>query len=129
MKKYISVNRKVRSELMTKYGMSRRGIWMALSFLTHNDKGKEIRKDAIDMGGRYIEEDFTPRCSIKFDEHGGFTQTFACGVRVKQRDGKITIEIPGRANEEYDDVRLSEWGNILSRAQEISDSLLISSEI
>ena len=126
MRKYISVKPEVIGSLAEKYGITRRAVWMALSFLTKNERGNNIRKDAIASGGRYIEEDFIPNCRTEFLADG-MHQRFAAGVEVVTRDNTMSLIVPGREVEDYTDVDLRSWGNILKRAQFISEERMFKS--
>ena len=97
---------------------------MALSFLTKNERGHNIRKDAISMGGRYMEEDFIPNCQTEFLADG-MHQRFAAGVEVVMRGSTMSLIVPGKEPENYADVGLHSWGNILERAQSISEERML----
>lgn len=124
MRKYISVKPEVIGSLAKKYGITRRAVWMALSFLTKNERGHNIRKDAISMGGRYMEEDFIPNCQTEFLADG-MHQRFAAGVEVVMRGSTMSLIVPGKEPENYTDVGLHSWGNILERAQSISEERML----
>ena len=120
MRKYISVKPEIISSLAAKYGITRRAVWMALSFLTKNERGNNIRKDAMASGGRYIEDDFIPNCQTEF-RADGMHQRFAAGVEVVMKGNIMSLIVPGMEPENYVDVDLHSWGNILERAQAISE--------
>ena len=120
MRKYISINSKIANELASKYGITTRAVWMAVSFLTKNKRGDNIRRDAIAMGGEYREEDFIPNCQTSF-ENGLMRQRFAAGVEVVLEGNRLSILAPERQDECYYDVDMNSWGNILAKAQRISE--------
>lgn len=120
MRKYISINRKIANELANKYGITTRAVWMAVSFITKNKRGDNIRRDAIAMGGEYREEDFIPNCQTSF-ENGLMRQKFAAGVEVVLEGNRLSILAPERQDECYYDVDMNSWGNILAKAQRISE--------
>ena len=120
MRKYISINRKIANELANKYGITTRAVWMAVSFITKNKRGDNIRRDAIAMGGEYREEDFIPNCQTSF-ENGLMRQRFAAGVEVVLEGNRLSILAPERQDECYYDVDMNSWGNILAKAQRISE--------
>lgn len=120
MRRYISVSTETRRALMKKYKVSNRTIWEACSFITRNKRGDNIRHDAMSMGGIYKEEDFMPNCQTSF-ETDGMHQRFAAGVEVVQQGNRTSILVPGRTDEHYYDVDLQSWGNILEKAQRISE--------
>ena len=122
MKRYISVKPEVIDQLSSKYDISRRAVWSALAFLTKNERGSNIRKDALDMGGRYIEENFIPNCRTEFLGSGGIRQTFPARVEVFLEGGTAVIRKNDKDLEQYDNVTLDGWGNILERAQHLSET-------
>ena len=71
------------------------------------------------MGGRYVEEDFIPNCRTEH-QNGSIIQTFAGGVQVVTDTDSIRILVGGSVVDRYKDVTVESWGNILARAQEIS---------
>lgn len=120
MRKYISINSKIANELANKYGITTRAVWMAMSFITKNKRGDNIRRDAIAMGGEYREEEFIPNCQTSF-ENGLMRQRFAAGVEVVLQGNRLSILAPERQDECYYDVDMNSWGNILAKAQRISE--------
>ena len=122
MRKYISINSETRKHLMQKYQVTSQTIWEACSFITRNKRGENIRKDAIGMGGRYIEENFLPNCRTEFLGSGGIRQTFPAQVEVCLEGGTAVIRKNDKELERYDDVTLDGWGNILERAQHLSET-------
>lgn len=72
------------------------------------------------MGGEYREEDFIPNCQTSF-ENGLMRQRFAAGVEVVLEGNRLSILAPERQDECYYDVDMNSWGNILAKAQRISE--------
>lgn len=120
MRRYISIDAETRQTLMNKYGVTKQTIWEACSFITRNKRGDNIRRDAMDMGGVYKEEDFIPNCRTSF-ESDGMHQRFATGVEVVLHENRMSILVPGGFDEHYYDVDLESWGNILEKAQRIAE--------
>lgn len=121
MKKYITINPEMRKHLIEKYKISDVSIWKALCFITKNKRSQEIRQDALAMGGRYLEEDFVPNCRTEHRD-GTIIQTFAGGVQVSIDAGSTKIIVDESIVESFKDVTIESWGNVLSRAQEISQN-------
>lgn len=119
MKKYITISPEIRKHLVEKYKISDVSIWKALCFITKNKRSQEIRQEALTMGGRYLEEDFVPNCRTEHRD-GTIIQTFAGGVQVSIDAGSTKIIVDESIVESFKDVTIESWGNVLSRAQEIS---------
>lgn len=128
MRRYISVSTEVRRELMGKYKVSNRTIWEACSFITKNKRGNNIRHDAMQMGGLYKEENFIPNCRTEF-RADGMHQRFATGVEVVLHGKTLSIIVPGKDPEHYQDVDICSWGNVLERAQRIAEERKLMSRI
>ena len=122
MRKYISISTETRRALMKKYNVTSRTIWEACSFITRNKRGNNIRRDAMDMGGRYIEENFIPNCRTEFLGSGGIRQIFPARVEVLLEGGTAVIAKNDKEQERYENVTLDGWGNILERAQSLSET-------
>lgn len=122
MRKFISVNAETRKHLMEKYQVTSQTIWEACSFITKNKRGNDIRKDALAMGGRYTEENFIPNCRTEFLGSGGIRQIFPARVEVFLEGGTAVIMKNDKEQERYDNVTLDGWGNILERAQHLSET-------
>lgn len=119
MRKYITVTPEMRDALVKKYKVSKTSIWKALAFITRNKRSEQIRNDALGMGGRYVEEDFIPNCRTEH-QNGSIIQTFAGGVQVVTDTDSTRILVGGNIVDKYKDVTVESWGNVLARAQEIS---------
>jgi hypothetical protein len=107
--------------LIEKYKISDVSIWKALCFITKNKRSQEIRQDALAMGGRYLEEDFVPNCRTEHRD-GTIIQTFAGGVQVSIDAGSTKIIVDESIVESFKDVTIESWGNVLAKAQEISQN-------
>lgn len=119
MRKYIRISKETRDYLVKKYGVSKISIWKALCFITKNERSENIRQDAIAQGGIIVEEGFVPNCRTEH-RNGTIIQTFAGGVQVVT-DSKSTRIIVGDSTvESFKEVTVKSWGNVLARAQEIS---------
>lgn len=118
MKRFIKVNREVREALMSKYGVTRRAIWEACSFITRGKRPDNIRKDAIAMGGIYQEEDFVPQCSFQRTADG-WIQKFSAGVVVTVVGNDVVISKGRDKVAEFEGVTMNGYSNILAQAQQL----------
>lgn len=121
MKKEIRVTPEVRDAIMAKYGVSRTTVWEALVFITRNKRGQNIRKDALAMGGRYIEEDFIPQCTFKRTSDG-WIQQFAADVLVTVVGSDVVITKGRKTVAEFEGVTMSGYSNILAQAQKLAET-------
>ena len=120
MKRFIKVNREVREALMSKYGVTRRAIWEACSFITRGKRPDNIRKDALAMGGLYQEEDFVPQCSFHRTSDG-WVQKFTAGVLVTVVGSDVVISKGRNKVAEFEGVTMDGYSNILAQAQQLAE--------
>ena len=120
MKRFIKINKEVREALMEKYGVTRRAIWEACSFITRGKRPDNIRKDALAMGGLYQEEDFVPQCSFHRTSDG-WVQKFAAGVLVTVVGSDVVISKGRNKVAEFEGVTMDGYSNILAQAQQLAE--------
>lgn len=96
-------------------------LWRILNYVSNSNRAKEIRQFAINNGGLLMEEDFIPNCKTEHTPTE-IIQSFPGGISVVlskvQNCGEIRKE--GETVEKLEDLRLSQWGTILYRAQQMS---------
>ena len=120
MKRFIKINKEVREALMEKYGVTRRAIWEACSFITRGKRPDNIRKDALSMGGLYQEEDFVPQCSFHRTSDG-WVQKFTAGVLVTVVGSDVVISKGRNKVAEFEGVTMDGYSNILAQAQQLAE--------
>lgn len=121
MKKVIRVTVAVRNQISEKYGVSQQAVWNALNFVSRGERPDNMRKDALAMGGRYIEEDFIPNCSCQHTENG-IIQTFAAGVVLTITQGDAVITRYDKVVARYDQIDCAGWGAICAQAQHLAEA-------
>lgn len=122
MRRYIQVTKETRSRLVKKYGVTKKTVWEALSFITKNERSQGIRRDALEWGGLLIEEGFVPNCRTEHLGDGKIRQSFSNSIVVMIEGNKATIYRDGMEIESYEGITLNTWGNILDRAQRLSET-------
>lgn len=122
MRIYIKVPDSLRQQLIREFKVSRVTVWSALNYLTGGEQPDSIRRYALDHGGAIEEKEFIPNCRT---EHTGdeVVQTFAGGVQVRicSADGSVRLLEDGKEVDRYERVTLQAWGNLLWRAQSMSE--------
>lgn len=125
MRTYIKVSDELRRKMWETFPVCKTTIWAALNYLTEGGRSNEIRAYALANGGKAVDEDFEPNC---LTEHSQFEmkQSFMGGVCVllDKKSGAVTLRVPGEKDEVYRDLPIKAWGNVLARAQEISNDLV-----
>ena len=125
MRSYIKVSNELRKELQVKFKKTRKSVYNALAYITTGESANSIREYALAHGGKYEEEDCIPNCSTR---HEGdlMIQAFHCGVVVttSKKDSRCVMTHNGLIIESYDGLTLRGWGNVLARAQALSNELV-----
>lgn len=125
MRSYIKVSNELRKELQVKFKKTRKSVYNALAYITTGESANSIREYALAHGGKYEEEDFIPNC-ITRHEGDLMIQAFHCGVVVttSKKDSRCVMTHNGLIIESYDGLTLCGWGNVLARAQALSNELV-----
>lgn len=124
MRRYIKVSPALRDQLCEKFGLTKMGIWKILNYVSNSSRSKDVRKYAIENGGWLMEEDFTPNCKTEHTPTE-MIQSFPGGVSVviSKVQNKGEIRKGDEIIEKIEDLRLSQWGTILFRAQQMSTEM------
>lgn len=125
MKRFITITSKIRQSLILKYKVSRQAVWKACTFEVLGGYGSHIRKDALEMGGTYHEEGFSPCCSVEVGDMC-IDYRFATGVVVHQTDVYICLQVPGLSDTRYV-VTPASLDRVLKEAQRIAGERMIQS--
>lgn len=120
MRRFIRVSSETRDQIMKKYDVTRQTVWEALSYISRGKRPDAIRKDALEMGGRYYEEDFMPQCSFRRTEDG-WIQKFASGVLVTVVGCDVVISKGRKMVAEFENVTMDGYSNILVQAQQLAE--------
>lgn len=121
MRRFIPITQEQRKALCKMFNVDRSHVWRALNFIGESEVNTQIRKEAISMGARIVENSFVPNCNTRHTQEF-IIQTFPCGVevRISKKDSSATLSVENEIRETYQDVTLSSWGNILDHAERIS---------
>lgn len=109
-------------------------VWAALNFITKSDFAKQIRAEAIRMGGfvRSCDPDaepFIPNCETRNEKEDGklvrMVQKFSNDVKmiVHVQSSIIQIYHGKELVAKCQDARLSDWTAFAYKAQQLSESL------
>lgn len=123
MRSYIKVSNELRAKLCAASGFTRQGVWRALCCLSNSIEAQDIRKLALDNGGKWVHDvKFVPDCYNESTGDQLFRQVFPNGISVvvNAETSTATIYKGEDALETYDHLTLKGWGNLLFRAQKMS---------
>lgn len=107
---------------MRKFTLSKVSIWSALNYLTFSERAKSVRRYALANGGRIVEQDFLPNCSIRHTTEE-IIHSFPgeIVVRINRKTSNAKVLQNGKEIESYEQISLDSWGNLLFHAQELSE--------
>lgn len=122
MRTFIQVSDGLRRDLMRKFTLSKVSIWSALNYLTFSERAKSVRRYALANGGRIVEQDFLPNCSIQHTTEE-IIHSFPgeIVVRINRKTSNAKVFQNGKEIESYEQISLDSWGNLLFHAQELSE--------
>lgn len=125
MKSCIKISERLRVELMIRYQVTRRTVLSALCYVTNSKKANAIREYALSHGGVYTEEQFVPNCRTSH-EGDVMIQSFPrrVTVRIDKTTGDAEISRDGEVIERFTDITVKGWGNLLAKAEAISDEAI-----
>ena len=130
----IDLSAKKKAQLRREFDVSRVTVWSALTYQTNSALAERIRRRALLLGGRLLDvvekECFVPNCEIEFirGDDGRLqriAQTFSNKVRVEfdNDDCSAVIFCDEEPVNTFEDVRMCDWCDIISEAQNLSESL------
>ena len=130
--KYIALHRDIKKRLEREFNVSHVTIWSALNYITKSTLSTNIRKAAIKYGGVVVNgrtpEGWQPNCEIKWEHKDNkpyeSIQTFSNGIklRLNWQSGKADIMHQDEVIETHKLMMMTEWHNILYRAQIMNDT-------
>lgn len=115
-------NEKLQQLFNVKYNYVRQ----VLSFVKHGPTAERIRREAIRMGGRYVDPDFSPNCTTQY-VGGMIIQTFGDQVvlRIDKNTGDITLEHHGRLIDKREKESMAIWNAMAMKAQALAESSMV----
>lgn len=131
--KHIEVPFGVRQKLMQKFQTSGPTVWAALNYFTKSDFAKEIRAEAVRLGGVIQSDDpnvesFIPNCQTIYEKERGtlmrMVQKFANDVKVIVHVQSNIIQLYHKTElvAKCQDARLQDWTEFTYKAQKLSES-------
>lgn len=126
MRKSIKIDPENRRKLEETFGVSKQFIWYALNYVKNGPSSERIRQAALDLGGFYVTEKFTPNCRTVFtaDE---IVQDFGATIilTINRRSGELTISDNGEVVETVEGADLYGWAAMAQKAQEMAIASIV----
>lgn len=132
--KHIDIPHGTKKKLVEKFQTSSPTVWAALNYITKSDFAKQIRAEAVRMGGVIKSDDpasesFIPNCQTIHEKEGGkmvrMVQVFANEVKMVVHVQASIIEIYHKKElvATCHDARINDWTEFAYKAQQLSETL------
>ncbi len=124
--KQIRVTPTERRKLQERFGVKESYILEVLRYRKDGPTAREIRKEALRMGGRYVDPEFAPNCRTQY-LGGTIVQTFSDDVvlRIELQNGDVSISHRGNVLEMIRNATMCMWNSMAMKAQEIAETAMV----
>ena len=123
----IKITVEERKKLQEIFKVGSNYVLQVLSFSKNGPTANRIRHAALQMGGRYVDPDFSPNCRTQY-LGGKIIQTFAEGVvlSIDRNTGDIVLTKNGDVLEKMDKCDMVMWNSMAFKAQSIAEDSMVS---
>ena len=124
--KQIRITLDERKRLQERFGVGANYVLQVLAFTKHGPTAERIRREAIRMGGRYVDPDFAPNCRTEY-LGGMIVQTFADQVvlKINRETGDIMLEHHGEVVEKLENESMAMWNSMAMKAQILAENAMV----
>jgi hypothetical protein len=124
--KQIRVTPSERRTLQERFGVKESYVLEVLRYKKDGPTAREIRKEALRMGGRYVDPEFAPNCRTQY-LGGTIVQTFSDDVvlRIELKSGDVTISHRGNVIDRVQNATMTMWNSMAIQAQEIAETAMV----
>ena len=125
--KQIKVTPNERRRLQKRFAVGENYMLDVLSYRKDGPTARKIRRAALEMGGRYVDPEFSPNCRISY-VNGQIVQTFHEGVtlEIDIKTGSCTVSQNGKQLENIENATMNQWMAAAFYAQTVAESAMIS---
>ncbi len=124
--KQIKVTPEERRRLQKRFQVGGNYMLDVLSYRKDGPTARQIRRAALEMGGRYVDPEFSPNCRISY-ANGQIVQTFNEGVtlEIDIKTGSCTVAQNGKQIENIENATMNQWMAAAAYAQSVAESAMI----
>lgn len=121
----IKVTKEEHEKLQQLFKVKYSYIQQVLSFMKHGPTAENIRREALRMGGWYVNPDFVPTCTTQYVD-GMIIQRFGEQVILKiyKNTGDIILEHHGKVIDKRDNASMAIWNSMAMKAQDIAETAM-----
>lgn len=125
--KQIKITPAEREVLQQRFDVGRNYVQQVLSFAKNGPTAEKIRREALQMGGRYVDPDFVPNCRTQYIS-GMIVQTFGENVRLEicRENGNITLSKDGKVLDKMEHATMAIWNAMALKASSIAEAAMVS---
>lgn len=124
--KRIKVTPEERKGLQERFHVGGNYMMDVLAFRKDGPTARKIRRAALEMGGRYVDPEFSPNCRISY-ANGQIVQTFHEGVtlEIDIKTGSCTVSQNGKQLENIENATMNQWMAAAFYAQTVAECAMI----
>ena len=124
--KQIKITPAEREVLQQRFDVGKNYVLQVLSFAKNGPTAEKIRREALQMGGRYVDPDFVPNCRIQYIS-GMIIQTFGANVRLEicRENGNVTLTKDGKVLDKMENATMAIWNSMAMRAQALAEDAMV----
>ena len=122
----IKVTPEEREQLQERFHAGANYINQVLSYSKNGPTAERIRRAALQMGGRYVDPDFSPNCRTVY-MWGAIIQSFGARVVlfIDIKKGEASLMKDGKVLEVVHNATMVEWNSMAIKAQGIAESAMV----
>ena len=124
--KQIKITPDERRRLQERFQVGENYMHDVLAFRKNGPTAERIRLAALEMGGRYVDPEFSPNCRTTY-VNGQIIQIFAEGVelRIEIATGNYTVTQNEKLLEKAEGATMNQWQAAAFYAQTVAESAMI----
>ena len=124
--RHIKVTLEERKRLQERFDVGPNYVLQVLAFTKHGPTAERIRREALEMGGRYVDPDFAPNCRTQYIG-GRIIQTFADQVvlEIERSTGDIRLTHRGVVVDKREKESMAMWNAMAMKAQLMAEDAMV----
>lgn len=127
--KQIRITPSERVELQQRFNVGKNYVLQVLRFKKNGPTAEKIRRAALELGGRYVDPDFSPNCRTQY-QGDKIIQTFSEQVvlEINRNTGNITLLQRGEVVEQLKNESMATWNSMAMKAQQLAESVMVANK-
>ncbi len=124
--KQIKVTITERRALQRRFQVGDNYMMDVLAYRKDGPTARRIRRAALEIGGRYVDPQFSPNCRISY-ANGQIVQTFNEGVtlEIDIKTGSCTVAQNGKQLENIENATMNQWQAAAFYAQTVAEAAMV----